>query len=64
MHQLKVESNQTYKLIQCPPLRDDNSKQYEIEKKAQEAVCNLHRLTHDPSGNTVLPKEKRKNFTR
>ena len=52
MRQLEVESNQTYKLIQCPPLQDDDSKQYEIEKKAQEAVCNLLRLTHDPSGNT------------
>ena len=52
MRQLKVKSNQTYKLIQRPPLRDEDSKHYEIEKKAQEAVCNLHRLTHNPSGNT------------
>jgi len=47
--ELKVESNQ---LIQRPRLRDEDSKHYEIEKRAQEAVCNLQRLTHDPSGNT------------
>ena len=44
--ELKVESNQ---LIQRPRLRDEDAKHYEIEKRA---VCNLQRLTHDPSGNT------------
>ena len=47
--ELKVDSNQ---LIQHPRLRDEDAKHYEIEKRAQKAVCNLQRLTHDPSGNT------------
>ena len=52
MRQLKVEFNRTYKVIHRPLLRGEDSKHHEIEKKAQETVCNLHRLTHDPSGNT------------